>query len=123
LVNVYSSYRLRPTLNLSGRWTYGSGEPLRGFYGTGADPTKYYLSTQLNTLRAPDYQRLDLRANKGFPFDRWKLTLYGELLNATNHNNQRMLGLYSINGRTFESRLSFDRVLPRVPVGGVAVEF
>jgi hypothetical protein len=123
LVNVYASYRLRPTLNLSSRWTYGSGEPLRGFYGPGPDPARYYLCTQLNMLRAPDYQRLDLRANKAFPFDRWKLTLYGELLNATNHDNQRMMGLYSINGRTFESRLSFDRVLPLVPVGGLAVEF
>ncbi|HET8547620.1 MAG TPA: TonB-dependent receptor [Bryobacteraceae bacterium] len=123
LLNIWSSYRIRPTLNLSSRWAYGSGEPLRGYYARGADPARYYLSDQPNALRAPDYQRLDLRANKAFPFDRWKLTLYGELLNATNHNNGRMLGLNSIHPRTFEARLSFDRVLPIVPVGGVAVEF
>jgi hypothetical protein len=123
LVNIYASYRLRPTLNLSSRWTYGSGEPIGGFYERRGDPARTYLSRQLNLLRMPPYQRLDLRANKAFPFDRWKLTVYGELLNATNHDNRRLLGLNRINGNTAEVRLSIDRVLPIVPVGGVAVEF
>ncbi len=30
--NAYGSHRLRPTVNLSGRFTYGSGMPLPGFY-------------------------------------------------------------------------------------------
>jgi hypothetical protein len=123
LVNVYASYRLRPTLNLSGRWTYASGEPIRGFYERRTDPARFYLSEQLNLLRLDPYRRLDLRANKAFPFDRWKLTLYGELLNATNSQNRRMLGLNAVNRRTAEARISFDRVLPRIPVGGIAVEF
>jgi hypothetical protein len=31
--------------------------------------------------------RLDLRIDKSWQFSRWKLGLYGELLNATNHYN------------------------------------
>ena len=123
LINVYASYRLRPTLNLSSRWSYGSGEPIRGFYERRAEPGRFYLSAQRNMLRTSAYQRLDLRANKAFAFDRWKITLYGELLNATDRDNRRVLGLNSINGRTGEARLSTDRVLPIVPVGGVSVEF
>jgi hypothetical protein len=123
LVNVYASYRLRPTLNLSSRWTYASGEPIRGYYEERPGSSGIYLSEQPNLLRMDAYQRLDLRANKAFLFDSWKLTLYGELLNATNHNNQRMVGLRSINIRTGQVRLSFDRVLPIIPVGGIAVEF
>jgi hypothetical protein len=123
LVNVYGSYRFRPTLNLSSRWTYASGEPIRGFYDRPAGGTTTFLSDRPNLLRTNAYQRLDIRANKAFLFDRWKITLYGELLNATNATNRRVLGIRSINRRTGETRLSSDRVLPRIPVAGVAVEF
>jgi len=36
------------------------------------------------------YQRLDLRAGKSFTRDRWKFTLYGELINAMNNKNFRV---------------------------------
>ena len=61
-VNAYLSRRLRPTVNFSGRFTYGSGMPLPGFYRL--DQGAYELAQDRNGLRAPAYQRMDLRVNK-----------------------------------------------------------
>ena len=63
-VRVFGSYRMRPSVNLSGKWLWGSGLPVRGYYEQrGAE---YFLSERRNELRLPDYQRVDVRINKAF---------------------------------------------------------
>src|SRR6185295_434742 len=84
--NVYASRRLRPTVNLSGRFTYGSGMPLPGFYRLEQDG--YSLSPNRNSLRAPAYQRTDLRLNKAYVHQKLTATLFGEIVNLTNHTNR-----------------------------------
>ncbi|HYP04925.1 MAG TPA: hypothetical protein VER03_01715 [Bryobacteraceae bacterium] len=121
LANTYLSYRLRPSLNLSGRWAYGSGEPIPGFL-TVRDGL-YYLAPQRNQVRLSSYQRLDFRANKSFTYDAWKLTLFGEIINATNRRNLRYLSFDGLNGATQRAFLTVDRVFPIVPVAGVTFEF
>jgi hypothetical protein len=121
LSNTYLTYRLTPSLNLSGRWAYGSGEPMPGFL-TLRDGL-YYLSAQRNELRLPAYQRMDLRANKSYTFDAWKLTLYGEAINVTNRRNLRFLSFDGVNGTTQRAFVTTERVFPIVPVAGVTLEF
>ena len=123
-VNVYGSYRFNETWNLSSEWRYGSGQPVPGFYrqvGTQVG-TGYFLSNERNTTRLPPYSRLDVRLNKAFLFKNWKLTLNGEVINATNRNNLRYAGFdgYGFDGRVFGQ---LDRVLPILPSAGVVVEF
>jgi hypothetical protein len=119
-VNAYGSYRFNETWNLSTEWRYGSGQPIPGFYrqvGQG-----YFLTNVRNTTRLPAYSRVDVRINKAFLFNKWKLTLNGELINALNHNNVRYAGFegYGFDGRVF-GRL--DRVFPILPSAGVVIEF
>ena len=83
----------------------------------------FYLGTERNGARMPAYARLDFRANKSFTYDRWKLTLYGELINSTNHRNMRLVSFDGVNTRTRQTFFTFDRVFPIVPAGGVTLEF
>jgi SAM-dependent methyltransferase len=76
-VNAYVSRRLRPTVNVSARFTYGSGMPFPGFYRQ--DGTAYFLTTNRNGLRAPAYERTDLRLNKAYVHKKSKATLFAEV--------------------------------------------
>ncbi|MFN7934324.1 MAG: carboxypeptidase-like regulatory domain-containing protein [Bryobacteraceae bacterium] len=120
LVNLFLSYRLRPTVNLSGRWTYGSGFPVRAF-AEGTNP--FFLSTQRNQLRLPEYHRLDVRANKTFVKKGWHIMLFVEVINLYNRDNARFDDVRGIDTRTRLIRLGFEQMFPIVPSAGVAVEW
>ncbi len=120
LVNLFLSYRLRPTVNLSGRWTYGSGFPVRAF-AVGSNP--FFLSEQRNQLRLPEYHRLDVRANKTFVKKGWHITLFVEVINLYNRDNARFDDVRGIDTRTRVIRLGFERLFPIVPSAGMAVEW
>jgi len=103
-LNLFANYRLTPTLNLGGKFLFGSGYPVP--------------NTEYNSVRLGDYQRLDVRAEKDWAFRRWKLAAYTELLNATNHNNPRYF--YTDNSGT---TVVTGQGLPITPTAGVAFEF
>jgi hypothetical protein len=112
-VNAFASYRLSPSVHLSGKFLYGSGFPI---------PSGYFIAPppQLvgwNATRLGDYQRLDLRAEKDWAFRRWKLALYGEMLNLTNHYNPRYIQAGPNN------TVITEQGLPITPTAGVAFEF
>jgi len=69
----------------------------------------------------PVYSRLDVRANKAFNFDRWKLTLYAEVLNMLARVNDR----YTTTVDTVNGRLSINRdsMFPFLPIAGIRLEF
>jgi hypothetical protein len=70
-VNLFAGYRLTSSLRLGVKNLYGSGFPI--LPGT--------------SFRLGAYERLDLRLDKSWQMPRSKFSLYGELLNATNHYN------------------------------------
>jgi hypothetical protein len=119
--NIYGSRRLRPTVNLSGRFTYGSGMPLPGFYQLVQGG--YAISQSRNSLRAPAYLRTDVRLNKAYVHQKFTMTLFGEIVNLTNHTNRDFdsPGPYDINTtRTFPTFFSMFPILPSV---GMVLEF
>ena len=120
-LSAYGSYRFTGTFNVSGQWRYGSGFPIPGFFRSqGAD---LFLTSERNLVRLPAYSRVDLRANKAFLFEKWKLTLSAELLNVTNHRNLRVPiidGIDLTTGRVFRH---FGTTMPVLPALGVAIEF
>jgi hypothetical protein len=120
-VNVYGGYRLRPSVNLSVKWLYGSGFPIPGFFLRDASG-RYFLHTERNRLRLDSYHRTDVRVNKSWVFDRWKLTLYGEVVNVSNTRNVRFDSFNGYNTRTGQASLSFDRMFPILPSLGVVLE-
>ena len=121
-LTVFSTYRLRPMLNLSGKYLYGSGYPIpSGTYvqlGNGQ-----FVATGINTTRLDAYHRLDVRADKDWPFRRWKLTLYGEILNLTNHYNGRFAYESGIDPATGKVLVKTLQGLPITPTVGLAAQF
>ncbi len=120
LLNVYGSYRFTDTWNLSSVFRFGSGPPIPGFIRQ--VDSIFFLSDQRNETRLPDYARWDVRVSKAFLFNRWKLTVTGEVLNLLNRENLRYAGFdgFDVTGRVF-GRL--DRVLPILPSVGAVIEF
>jgi hypothetical protein len=121
-VRVYASYRLKPTINLSGKWMWATGLPVRGYFAQ-AGPDEIVLSTQRNRLRLPVYQRVDFRINKAFLRSWGQLTLFAEVINLTNHENVRFDDLRSYDPRTGAARLSFDTMFPILPSVGLVIDF
>ena len=85
-VNTYVAYRWSGRTSLSARMRYGSNFPIRGYIGRRRG---YMLSAQRNGLRLPAYSRLDLRADRTFTYRKSRLTVFIEVVNATNRDNYR----------------------------------
>ena len=119
-INVFGSYRLRPSINLSGKLSYGSGFPYIGYLQrTGGI---YVLSASRNALRLPVYQRTDVRVNKSWTRDRSKFTLYGEVINIFNRTNYAFEVLNSFNSKTGQASVAVDKMFPILPSVGLVFE-
>jgi hypothetical protein len=119
-VNAYVGYRWGGRTSLSARMRYGSNFPIVGYVGQ--DSIGYTLSDQRNGVRMPEYARLDLRADRAFTYRKSRLTLFIEVVNATNHENFRANG-FGVNGVTRRVFDPVESVFPLLPVAGVLVEF
>jgi hypothetical protein len=119
-VNVYGGYRLRPSVNLSMRWTYGSGFPIPGYLREAG--SAYYLWVSRDQVRLPAYFRTDFRVNKAWTHDKWKLTLYGEVINLTNRTNYVFESLNGFNTTTGQAYLTLDKMFPILPSAGLVFE-
>jgi hypothetical protein len=115
---IFGMYRLTPSINLSAKEVYGSGLPLVG-------PTFQpgtFVPIGFNQTRLGGYERLDLRVDKAWAFARWKMTLYAEGLNLTNHENRRIVGTTFDPVTGLPIALS-ERGLPITPTAGLVFEF
>jgi len=120
-VNAVASYRLKPTVSLSGKWMYGSGYPIPAWLRkSGSD---YFWSEEPTYVRMPSYARLDVRMDKTFALKSRKLTLSVEVLNATNHRNMRLMGYDNYDPETKRVFVSMDRTIPLAPTAGLTFEF
>lgn len=102
----------------------GSGTPLPGYFkGDATDASGLFGSDVRNRVRLPHFLRLDLRANRTFTFDRRRLTLFAEVLNATARRN---LGPAEGSMRSTSPFLALnytERLLPWLPSIGILIEF
>jgi len=122
-VNVFASYRIRPTINFSTQYRYGSGMPIPGFYESSAN-NNFTAVSDRNTSRLPDYSRMDLRANKTFSFQRFRMTASGEVLNVTDHSNYFFLTQDSMRIQTVSQFGSQEKKsMPITPAVSVSFEF
>ncbi|HJZ77776.1 MAG TPA: carboxypeptidase regulatory-like domain-containing protein [Vicinamibacterales bacterium] len=121
-LNAYASYRIGPSVNFSGRLNVASGVPVPGYFSVPDFGTEDSTVTdRRNTSRFPAYERLDLRLNKSFVRDKWKMTLYVEAMNATNHRNLRYMGFGGNYMNNSWARLG--STVPLIPSVGFAVDF
>jgi carboxypeptidase-like protein len=119
-LNSFAMYRLTPTINFSGKFIYGSGIPISEvqFQPGVTNPVPIGPS---HDIFGP-YQRLDLRFDKAWAFSRWKMTLYVEGLNLTNHDNPRFI-TSAFNPATGHFIAVTEKGLPVTPTAGVSFEF
>lgn len=119
-LNVFGSYRLTATVSLSTKWLYGSGYPVETYYEVGATPQS---SGAVRQIRLGPYERLDLRADKVMSVHRKKVTVYGEIMNLTNHHNLRPTGFGNFDPQTGRAPLIFERAIGFLPAAGMTIEF
>jgi len=120
-VNTYLSYRIRPTVNLSARYTYGSNFPVPGFLR--ASGNAYYLDRSRNGVRLVAYHRADVRINKSFQWKSWRGTLFAEVMNLTNHDNYRYDSFGGYNAQTRQAYPRLDKRFPIIPAAGMVFEW
>jgi hypothetical protein len=119
-VNAYASYRIRPSVNLSARWTYGSGFPIPGFLTALGPPSleNFYFTEERNTSRIGPYERLDVRMNKRWTHEKHSTALYLEVMNLTDRDNYRFGSLDAYNPATNFAHVTVDQMFPIVPSAG-----
>jgi hypothetical protein len=116
-VNAFATYRLRPTVNMAAKFLYGTGFPAI----TGLESTSTGSVQRIPVQRMPDYLRADFRTDKCWAFRRWKMTLYGEVLNLTNHDN-RILSFIEVTPGG-QQTVHTQGALPLTPTAGMVFEF
>lgn len=82
---LVGKYKLSDAWSFGMKWNYHSGTPYTPIVGTSGTypdgrPIPVYAAVNSDTL--PVYHRLDLRVDRNYVFDRWKLNTYFELNNA-----------------------------------------
>lgn len=107
------------------RWRVVTGNPYtpvdRGWITLDADAQSYGSDTsdvRRNSERYPTFHQLDVRIDRTFIFDLWRLTAYLELINAYNQKNVESYNYtFDYSGRAPVS------LLPIIPVIGLKGEF
>jgi hypothetical protein len=54
---------------------------------------------------------------------RWKFTLYGEVINLTNHGNYYFLSFNNYNSQTSQVSITVDKTFPILPSAGMLLEW
>jgi hypothetical protein len=119
-LTAFGAYRLSDRTSVSARFRAATNTPIPGYYRQIYGFT--VLSDERNRLRLSDYVRLDLRANRTFDIRRGRLTLFVEVINATNRRNQRAIEGPRVNGFGFVTDMT-EELLPIVPSAGFRMEF
>jgi hypothetical protein len=120
-LNAFGSYRLTSSISLTGKLLYGSGYPVSSAILVQVGNT--YQPVALNTVRLPAYARFDVRCDKTWALNRGKVTLYGEVLNLTNHDNRFYTYTTGINPNTGQTTIQTQQELPITPTAGLVYEF
>ena len=119
-LNVFVQERLSYRTAFSAKLRMGSNFPLVGYFQGTLDALR--LGPDRNQVRLPTYARLDVRANRTFTFDRRRLTLFMEIVNASGRANLGQTS-GSIQHAAFDAIGYTAKMIPFVPSVGILIEF
>lgn len=94
ILTVVASYRLPRGFDVGIRFRYVTGNPttpIRGGVRSVQRQSYEAVPGEENSERLPDFHQLDVRADKSFTFNRWKLGLFVEIQNLYNRKNAESL--------------------------------
>ncbi len=122
ILTVLGQYRLTSDWRVGGRWRYVSGNPYTPLGNPVLDATfGVYEPREVgdtNSKRLPAFHQLDLRVDRRWTFDTWRLMAYLEMQNAYNRQNPELLQYnYNYTDHTFVTGLTV------IPSFGIRGEF
>ncbi len=119
VATLVGGWKVMPALEVSGHASYTSGRPITplDLAASAAQNREVADAARINGARAPEYWRLDLRADRRFRFPWGNLLIYLEVDNVTNHENVRG---YIWNKRL--QRLDHEPQAGRMIIGGINFE-
>jgi len=121
ILTVLGSYSLGRGWQLGARFRLVSGNPYTPCLGgvlNAANGTYNCRSGPLLSQRVPAFNQLDVRVDKTWTFQSWKLTAYLDLQNAYNQKNKEHAS-WNYN----YTKTQYDTGLPIIPSLGVRGEF
>jgi outer membrane receptor protein involved in Fe transport len=94
VANAIGTYTLSPKWDASFKWTFLKGRPHTpvDVERATAERRAVYDLAQMNALRQPDYQRLDLRVDRRFIVRGQPVTFFAGAQNITNRKNVASIG-------------------------------
>jgi hypothetical protein len=122
-LSLFAQYRWSSQLDLSVKWKLATGMPIPAYVTYRGDTL--YAAAFRNLARLPNYSRLDFRLAKSLNRDRYRMTLFFEVLNLANRDNVRFtgVGFDHVNLQTGRVSHMVHTQLPILPTAGLAVEF
>jgi hypothetical protein len=81
---LVTNYKLNDDWTMGAKWNYHSGTAYSPVIGATPDSSGRYIPNyaSVNSGTLPDYHRLDLRFDRNYVYDKWKLNTYFELNNV-----------------------------------------
>jgi hypothetical protein len=115
----YGQFRLSPQTSLAAKARLGSNVPVAGYFEE--RPSGLFVGGARNTVRLPEYARLDVRADRAFNYSHRRLTLFLEVVNVFNRTNVAPAnGVVSATGRALEFT---NTMFPLLPSAGLRFDF
>ncbi len=121
ILAVVGSYVLPRNWEVGIRWRYVSGNLFTPVIGSvfDNDQDRYFqIPGETNSDRLPDFHQLDIRVDKTWVFDTWKLSSYLSLINSYNRGNAE-----AVNYNFDYTESNFTTGLPVLPILGVKGEW
>ena len=121
ILSVLGQYKITNNWEVGARFRYVTGVPQTPFAGSiyNSDNDAYEgLPGEVNSVRLPPFHALDLRVDRNWLFDTWRLAAYFEIRNVYNRTNVE--GLDYNYDYTEEQ---YTNGLPIIPSLGLRGEF
>ena len=119
-LHIIHSWRLRERWTLNSRFTRASGQPYTQVFGSGEIELPSGLSWgfqekgELNGVRLPHYQRLEISIARRFDFGAWDMNAYLQIVNASNHKN--VFNYYWTDGSAHKRKPAKRKALSMLPL-------
>ncbi len=124
--SVANTFRMNAGWDLGFNYTFHTGSPYTAEEWRVKGSSDWILTEGFpNAERLPDYHRVDLRIRRHFRFDTWRMSVYAEALNLTNHPNVLWYAWrqYDESGRLDGPERLTRKGIPGIPSVGLEISF
>ncbi len=88
IINLIAGMEIGEGWQIGAKFQFASGNPYTPVIGVVKKAGVYYLvDGEVNSVRYPDYHKIDIRVDKQFIFFGWSMTAYLDLWNVYNRSN------------------------------------